>query len=577
MLKNEPFYEVRQIRDFRDMIDSSVRLYGDRTAYMLKDSKGEYYNVTYKELQADIRALGTALWSMGLQNQKIAVMGKNSYEWAITYLAVTCGLGVIVPIDKELLFSDVETILSISEAKVICVDEKSYKKIIEHKEQLDPEIKIIRIGLDEDDENTFSFSRLLNKGETLLENGDTDYLNSEIDPDATSSLLFTSGTTGLAKGVMLTQRNICFVITATLGVVKAYPEDRFLSVLPIHHTYECTMGFLLPLYCGASIAFCEGLLKLMKNMQEVQPTVFVSVPLMFEKIHARILKAASQKRGGKFALSLGKAITNVGNAFGVSLNEKLFGEITKNFGGKIRIAIVGAAAIRPDVADDYKTFGIPLYIGYGLTECAPLVCGNNDKLITSDSAGVALPGIEMKIINPDLNGVGEICTRSPGVMKGYYKDEEATKAVLSEDGWFRTGDLGTIDDDGIVRIKGRIKNVIVTKNGKNIYPEEVEYYLNNNPLIAEAMVFGSDDFEETVVEAKIFPDIKAIAEKLKINEATAEDITKVVTNVVKEVNRKLPNYKNIKKFNIRDTEFIKTTTAKIKRYANMHDENKERR
>ena len=572
MNNNEALYEVRKIRDFRDLINQSVDLYGDNTAYMLKNSDGEYYNVTYKELREDIRALGTAFWSMGLKGEKIAVMGKNSYKWAISYLAVTSGLGVIVPIDKELLFSDIHTILSVSEASVILVDSTSYNKIFEHRNELNPNLKIICFDNAEDTFDVLSFDKVMNKGRELLKSGETEYLNAEIDPDAMTSLIFTSGTTGLAKGVMLSQTNICFVIMATRSVVDVNEEDRLLSVLPIHHTYECTLGFLMPLYCGSSIAFCEGLIKLMKNMQEVEPTIFVSVPLMFEKIHARIMKATSEKRGGKFVFSLGKAITNVGNALGVSLNEKIFSEITKNFGGKLRLGIVGAAAIRPDVISDFKSFGIPLYIGYGLTECAPLVTGNHDKLFTPDTVGRPLPNVELKIINPDSSGVGEICTRSPGVMLGYYKDEKSTRDVIDEDGWFHTGDLGSQDEEGIVRIVGRIKNVIVTKNGKNIYPEEVEYYLNNNPLIAEAMVFGSDDEDETVVEAKIFPDVTAIMEKFKLKEATAEDITKAVNDAVKDVNKKLPSYKNIKKFNIRDTEFVKTTTAKIKRFANMNDD-----
>ncbi len=572
MDNNVALYEVRKIRDFRDLINQSVELFGDKAAYMLKNSQGEYYDVTYRQLQADIRALGTALWSMGLKDKKIAVMGKNSYKWAVSYLAVTSGLGVIVPIDKELLFADIETILSTSESSLIFVDSGAYKKISQHKSKLNPNLKIVSFDILEDDGDLLSFDRIMSKGRDLIENGADEYINAEIDPDVLTSLIFTSGTTGLAKGVMLSHTNICFVIMSTSSVVHSGPDDRFLSVLPIHHTYECTLGFLLPLYTGGTIAFCEGLMKLMKNMQEFEPTVFVSVPLMFEKIHARILKAVAKKRGGKFAFSLGKAITNMGNAFGVSLNDKIFGEINKNFGGKLRLGIVGAAAIRPDVVADFKAFGIPIYVGYGLTECAPLVTGNNDELFTTDTVGKPLPGIDLKIINPDSNGVGEICVKGPGVMLGYYNDEKATKEVFDEYGWFKTGDLGTQDEDGIVRIMGRIKNVIVTKNGKNIYPEEVEFYLNNNPLIAEAMVFGSCDDDETVVEAKILPDVNAITEKLKIKEATVEDITKAINEAVKDVNKKLPSYKNIKKFKIKDTEFIKTTTAKIKRYANMNDE-----
>lgn len=572
MDNNGALYDVRKIRDFRDLINQSVELFADQTAYMLKNSQGEYYNVTYKQLQADIRALGTALWSMGYKGEKIAVMGKNSYKWSVSYLAVTSGLGVIVPIDKELLFEDIKTILSVSGASLIMVDTASYKKMKEHISELDPKLKIVLFDIEDDEGDILSYDKIIRRGKGLLESGANEYINSEIDPDALTSLLFTSGTTGLAKGVMLSHTNICFVVMATSSVVHAGPGDRLLSVLPMHHTYECTLGFLLPLYNGATIAFCEGLLKLMKNMQEVEPTVFVSVPLMFEKIHARIMKAASEKRGGKLAFSLGKAITNVGTAFGVSLNDKVFGEIIKNFGGKLRLGIVGAAAIRPDVVSDFKSFGVSIYVGYGLTECAPLVSGNHDGLFTVDTVGKPLPGVDIKIINPDSNGIGEICIKGPGVMLGYYKDEESTREVIDEEGWFRTGDLGSQDEESILRIMGRIKNVIVTKNGKNIYPEEVEYHLNNNPLIAEAMVFGSDDKDETVVEAKIFPDVNAIMEKFKLKEASVEDITKAINDAVKDVNKKLPSYKNIKKFNIRDTEFIKTTTAKIKRYANMNDD-----
>lgn len=574
MIESKPLYDVRNITDFRDLLDSSAQLYSDKTAYMLKNSDGEYYNVTYKQFQEEVKELGTALWSLGLNGKKVAVMGKNSYQWELSYLAITCGLGVVVPIDKELLFTDINTILSVSEASAILVDDKSYKKIMEHKDELEnSNITIIRFGLDEDEGEVLSFSKLLKKGKMLLDNGANDYLNSEINPEALGSLIFTSGTTGLAKGVMLSQKNICFVIMATASTVHVTPEDRLLSVLPIHHTYESTLGFLMPLYCGCSIAFCESLLRLSKNMQEVEPTIFVSVPLMFEKIHARIIKTVSKKTGGKLAFSLGKAIKSVGSAFGVDLKDKLFGEIIKNFGGKLRLGIVGAAAIKPEVVSDFKSFGIPLYIGYGLTECAPLVCGNNDEIFTADTVGVPLPDIQIKLINLDSTGVGELCVKGPGVMLGYYKDEKATKDTFDGDGWFKTGDLASIDKDGLVKIRGRIKNVIVTKNGKNVYPEEVEYYLNNNPFIAEAMVVGSGDEQETVVEAKIFPDVNAIMEKLKLKDTPSnEDINKAVNGAVKEVNRKLPNYKSIKKFNIRDTEFIKTTTAKIKRYANMSDD-----
>ena len=296
---------------------------------------------------------------------------------------------------------------------------------------------------------------------------------------------------------------------------------------------------------------------------------------MLEKMHARILKKVSEKKVGRFALNLGKLAAD-SNGLMANLTEKIFAEVKKQFGGKLRLIITGAAALNPEVARDFKAFGIPLYIGYGLTECAPLVIGNNDRLQLPDSVGVPLPGVEALIHDPDVNGVGEIYIKGPMVMLGYYKDEEATKAVFTDDGWFKTGDMGTVDSDNCYRIVGRCKNVIVTKNGKNIYPEEVEYYLNKNPFISESLVFGADcdEAEEgTQVEAKIFPNITEIMEKFKNQtQPSKEQVFKAIADVVKDVNKKLPKYKHIRRFDIRDIEFIKTTTNKIKRQANLKQE-----
>lgn len=416
----------------------------------------------------------------------------------------------------------------------------------------------------------------LKKGEELLNSGDKTFLEITPDPEALTSLIFTSGTTGNAKGVMLSARNICSDITAVSSVVKITPEDRILSVLPLHHTYECTLSFLMLMYSGGCLCFCEGLRYIQRDMQQFEPTVFVTVPLMLEKFHARILKKVSEKKMGRFALSLGKLAQSGGDGFVAGLTEKIFAEVKRQFGGKLRLIITGAAALNPEVARDFKTFGLPVYIGYGLTECSPLVIGNNDRLQLPDSVGVPLPGVEAKINAPDVNGVGEIFVKGPMVMMGYYNNEEATKEVFTEDGWFKTGDMGTVDSENRFKIVGRCKNVIVTKNGKNIYPEEVEYYLNKNPFISESLVFGTDCDEAdegTRVEAKIFPDISEIMAKFKNQTPpTKEQVLKTISEVVKEVNKKLPKYKHIRRFDIRENEFIKTTTNKIKRHANMHDE-----
>lgn len=568
---SEIFYQIRKITDFRDMLEQSARIFANRPAFMLKNAQGEYENVLFPQFLRDVKALGSALFKMGLSGEKVAVMGRNSYQWCTAYFAVTCGIGVIVPIDKELPADDIANILKVSGTKAILYDEKCASKVQEALGGLDE--KLIEISFEpSDDSEALDYNEVLKQGHALLDEGYNDYCSAEIEPEKMSNLLFTSGTTGMAKGVMLSQYNICSDIALLSGVVKIFPEDRLLSVLPLHHTYE-SMAMVMSLYSGACIAFCEGLPRLVRNMQEVEPTVFVTVPLMLEKVHARIMRTVEKKRGGKLALNLGKAVTNAASALGMNLNDKIFGEIKKNFGGKLRLIITGAAAMNPEVVKDFKSFGIPVYLGYGLTECSPLVIGNNDRLMLPDSVGVPLPEVEVKIINPDSTGVGEICVRGPMVMLGYYNDPESTREVLDEDGWFKTGDLGTVDENGCYRITGRSKNVIVTKNGKNIYPEEVEYYLNNSPLIEESLVVGEDEDDETYVTAKVFPNIDAITKKLKKTSVTADEIRRAVNDVIKEVNKKLPSYKNIKKTVIRDSEFVKTTTQKIKRFAN-HDEQK---
>ena len=403
------------------------------------------------------------------------------------------------------------------------------------------------------------------------------YLNDvTLDKDAMTSLLFTSGTTSVSKGVCLSQHNICSVITSLAGVVKIYPEDQLLSVLPIHHTYECTLGFLMIIYSGACIAFCQGLRYITKNMQEVKPTIFITVPLMIEKIHGRIMKKLDEKKGGKLIFGVGKTAAMFGKALGVKdIERKIFAEVLENFGGRLRLLITGAAALDPRVAEDFIKMGIDIYIGYGLTECAPLVIGNHDKLMLPDSVGTPLPNVEACIHNPDDLGVGEIWIRGPMVMLGYYKNQKATDEVLTPDGWFRTGDLGTVDRNNCYKITGRCKNVIVTKNGKNIFPEEVELYLNKSPVIEESLVFGDDIDDETLVSAKIYPNYEQIKKNLKRQELTQEEIRASVAEAIKEVNKKLPKYKKIMSFDIRENEFIKTTTQKIKRYANLNDKKAE--
>lgn len=566
---NEPFYETRKVETFKQLIDESERLFSDRPAYKLKNSDGIYYDVTYKKFRHDIYYVGNSIIADGLSREKIAVVGLNSYNWCVTYLAVTCSNNIIVPIDKELMTDDIVNILKESDSVMLFGDSKYVKAVYERKDELHGDFRFFCLdnaGID----GACDFSEYLEKGRALYKNGIKSLNDVALDKNALSSLIFTSGTTGMSKGVCLSQLNICSDIVAVSGVVKVYPEDQLLSVLPLHHTYECTLGFLLVIYSGACIAFCQGLRYITKNMQEVKPTVFITVPLMIEKIYGRIMKKLDERRGGKLIFGVGKTAAMLGKAIGMKdLDKKIFAEILENFGGRLRLLITGAAALDPRVAEDFIKIGIDIYIGYGLTECSPLVIGNHDKLMLPDSVGTPLPQVEAKIHDPDDLGVGEIWVKGPMVMLGYYNNQKATDEVITEDGWFRTGDLGTVDRNNCYKITGRCKNVIVTKNGKNIFPEEVEQYLNNSPVIEESLVFGDDMEDETLVSAKIYPNYEQIKKNLKRQELTKEEIRESIAEAIKEVNKKLPRYKKIMHFDIRESEFIKTTTQKIKRYANL--------
>lgn len=575
---NKAFYEVRAITDFKDMLNQSAELFFEKPAFKIKNKDGIYFNISYSKFRNDVNYLSTSLFMENYSRVKMGIMAANCYKWCVSYLAVTCSNNIVVPIDKELPHEDLLNIINISDMKVLFTDKNSAQKISEIAVELPKDLKIYVFD-GEDDEGMFlSYKKFRNAGKEQYKNGDKSVENIKIDPDALSSLLFTSGTTGMSKGVCLSQKNICSVLTNLSGVVKINSDDQLLSVLPLHHTYECSLGFLMIIYSGACISFCEGLRYIVQNMQEVQPTIFVTVPLMIEKMHHKIIKTAQKKRGGTALLNVGKFAAKLTKSMGIDLNDKIFAEIKKTFGGRIRLFITGAAALDPRVAEDFMTFGIDLYIGYGLTECAPLVIGNNDKVKTPDTVGTPLPNVQAKIDRPDAFGVGEILIKGPMVMLGYYNDEQSTKDVFDDEGWFHTGDLGTVDENNNYRITGRSKNIIVTKNGKNIFPEEVELYLNRNPMVGESMVFGKDEGynDETVVSAKIFPNIDEIKKKYKNKEdITSDDIKEAISDVVKEVNKHLPKYKNIINFDIRENEFIKTTTQKIKRYANLDaDKNK---
>ena len=561
-----PLYEVREFYTFRQLLTQSMAIYGKSPAFKVKNAVGQILDVSYNQYHDDVFSLGTALLSLGLKDCRIAVAGASSYKWCMSYMAVVCGAGVVVPTDKELPFADIKSILDVSESKAIIFDKKFGKKILDHRDELPSDLIYICMDIPEDDGDVLSFDALVKKGAQLIAEGNEEYINLEPDGNKLSVLLFTSGTTGMSKAVMLSARNICSDIMSIMGVVKINKGERIMSVLPIHHTYECTVTFLCCIYGGVTICFCEGVRYITKNLEEYKPDILIVVPLIIEKFYSRIQKALEKEKGAKAKIGVASKIYKAAKKFGVDTSDLFFKKIKDAFGGNIRLIISGAAGIDPKILEDMNKYGIRTFQGYGLTECSPIVICNSDKEGKHASIGRPIPGVEAKLINCDENGIGELCVKGPMVMLGYYKNEEATKAVFDYDGWFHTGDLARVDSDGYYYISGRSKNVIVTRNGKNIYPEELEALLMKEKVVKECMVVGSEgDKEDTVVKARIFPDVSVISAETGNVNVTPEEIQKAVKKAVRNVNEQVVAYKAIKDIEIMEKEFAKTTTAKIKR------------
>ena len=565
MKKKINYFKTYEIEDLKDMLEKTAAKNSTKTAFKVKDQNGKIINKSYIDFQNDVQSLSTKLIEMGMQNQRIAVMGKNSYSWAISYLAATI-IGIVVPIDKEASKENVKEFLNVSNSKAIIADDKYLNEIFEFKSELKNETMLI------DMQNTSKYtnlSDLIADGKKLIDDGNSEYENIKINPDEMKILLFTSGTTGNSKAVMLSHKNICSNIVSIASIVKVDNATRVLSILPLHHTYECTIGYLLVVYGGGTICYCEGLRYITKNIQEYQPTFILCVPLLLENVYKKVIKTLKSSLPEKYTKEESKIIDNLPFYLKGIVKKK----IKKSLGGKIKTFIVGAAAIKPDLVEAFFKLGIKVLQGYGLTECAPLVAGNNDFYYKAASCGMPIPNVEYKIDNPNDEGVGEIIVKGPNVMLGYYENEEATKNVL-KDGWFHTGDLGYVDDEEFLYISGRSKNMILTKNGENIYPEEIENILNDDDLIEESLVIGTSNGKDDVqVKAKIFPNIEAIKEYLGNKFPTKEEISKILNEAVKKANEKLPNFKHIKSFKIMDEDFERTTTNKVKRFGkNVEDD-----
>ncbi|MCG8501196.1 MAG: AMP-binding protein [Firmicutes bacterium] len=563
---NTPLYEVREIKDLKEMLVQSTQLFGDKTAFLVKEKgNDDYQPISFKQFKNDVEALGTALMDLGLQGKRIALIGENRYEWAVSYLAVVNGVGTIVPLDKELPVQEIEHLVGVSEASVIIYSGKHRESINSINAAL-PGLTL-RINMDEDEgtDTSVSFHKLIEQGKQLLNQGNTSYIDRTIDPDEMRILLFTSGTTALAKGVMLSHKNICTNLMEMCKMIYIGEKDVFLSVLPIHHAYECTCGFLCQIYRGSTIAYCEGLRHIVKNLKEAKVTVMLGVPLIFEAMYKKVWKQA-EKSGMDNKLRIAIKASYLLKSVGIDISKKIFKNIHNALGGHLRLFISGAAGIDPMIAKGFRDIGFSLVQGYGLTECSPIVAVNRDCCYKDDAAGLPLAEMEVKIDNPNEEGIGEIICKGNNVMLGYFQNEDDTAKVI-RDGWFHTGDLGFIDQEGFVHITGRQKNVIVTKNGKNIFPEEVETYLNRSDYVAESLVWGKYDEEsgETYVNGQILPNFEAIEEELG-KDYIEQQVRALIEEEVKKVNHKMPLYKRMTDFTIRKEDFAKTTTKKIKRY-----------
>ncbi len=563
----------RPITDLKHMLNTSVELYADNVAFRQRFVKDEpFREITYREALDTVNGLGTALIAHGLKGKRISVIGENCYQWATSYLAAVCGTGVVVPLDKELSAQELKQLVIEADVAAVLFTKKYEEMFKDMMASGDTKLELL-VNLNgsagDEAEGILSWEGLVEEGKKLVEGGDRSFIDAEIYADEMSVLLFTSGTTGIAKGVMLSHRNICEDLMSAPTILNVNTWDIFFSVLPVHHTYECTCGFLMPLYKGASIAYCEGLKYIVKNLAEVRPTMLLAVPLIFENLYNNIMKNV-RKQGKEGLVRKVLSINKVTKKIGLDLNKLLLKDILKVFGGRMRVLISGGAAIDPAILQFFNDLGFIAVQGYGLTECAPMAALNPDqhKNMRNSSVGHLLPGMEVKIEDKNEDGIGEICVKGPNVMMGYYNMPEETAKVI-QDGWFHTGDLGYVDDKDFIYITGRKKNVIITANGKNVFPEELEYYLGRSNLVSESMVWAQEDEagQDTVIVATIKPDMEEV--EAVIGKEAASDtaqVEKFLWAEVDKINGDLPFFKKIKKVTVRREEFEKTTGKKIKRF-----------
>ena len=577
--KNSKLYEVTDFKTIKETFENATTRYAENTFILEKfNSKEPFKEIKYKEFRSDVLALGTALNNyLKIKDSRVIIIGENTYHWYVSYMAMLCGSGIAVPVDKELPENEIINVINRSKATAVIYSTKKKEVIEKIRDSKATKAKYF-IQMNSDHElkkNSVGLDYLIKQGNILLNNGDDSYSKIEIDPEEFKVLIFTSGTTSNSKGVMICNKNLAQNINAITAYVKIYESDRLMSMLPLHHTYESTIGFLYPFAMGASISVCQGLRYIVSDLKETKPTAILTVPLLVENLYKKI--NANIKKSKKEAMVNSMIhITNALKGVGLDMKRKVFDEIYENLGGNLRIIVSAAAPIDKKIGKWVEDIGITFLQGYGLTETAPIAALTPEYKTKVGSAGKPVICADIKINNPNEKGEGEILIKSDTLMLGYYEDEEATNEVIDEQGYFHSGDIGYMDDEGYLYITGRCKNVIVTQNGKNIYPEEIELMLGDIPEIKESMVYGKQNSEkkddkELIITAKVIPNYDEI-EKIHGKNLTDEQVHDIIWEKIKEVNRKLTSYKAIKKLEIKKDEFEKTTTMKIKRYVEIKKE-----
>lgn len=565
----KPIHKAEYYENLKVMLEKSGELHGDRPAYIFKTNEpGKFREITHKEFRDDINALGTKLINLGLKDKRIAVISENRYEWGVVYLSVVAGTGVIVPLDKSLPDNEIESLIIRSGVEAIFYSSKYNDIMNKIKEQGNTQLKyFVSMDIDKEENGILSQKELIAEGKKLIDEGNEKFLKAEIDNEKMSIMLFTSGTTAMSKAVMLSHKNICANLKDITSVIKLYPEDRFLSFLPLHHTFECTVGFLYPISIGGSIAFCDGIRHIAENIKEYQITAMISVPILFEAMYKKVIKGI-EKKGKLETVQKGIKISNALLKIGIDVRKKLFKDIHDTLGGKVRLFVSGGAALDPEAEKGFNDLGFTMYQGYGLTESSPVIAAEDDKYRKIGSIGKAFPSLDVKIDEPNEEGIGELLAKGPSIMLGYYGNEEATKETIDSEGWLHTGDLAKIDKDGYIFISGRKKFVIVLKNGKNIYPEELETLVNKIEGIKESFVYGKpEDDGDYKICAKIVYDKDIVKEIYKTEDEN--ELKEIIWKEIKKINKTMPAYKYIREISLTQTELIKTTTQKVKRFEEM--------